>query len=58
MAKGSSSLKSGGGKHGSGSAGRPTPIPPNNGLRPAGWPSTTGKPSGNNRNNASQRSGN
>jgi len=51
MAKSSSGSKSGGGK-GHGGGGRPTPIPPNNGHNPAGWPSTTRNPSGNGRNNA------
>jgi len=42
--KGTSGNNSGGG-------GKPAPIPPNNGSRPAGWPSGTGKPSGGGRNN-------
>jgi hypothetical protein len=33
-------------------SGRPAPIPPNNGQNPAGWPSQTGKQSGDGRNNA------
>jgi len=47
MGKGNSS-----GKQGSGGGGRPTPIPPNNGTNPAGWPATTGNKSGGGRNNA------
>jgi hypothetical protein len=42
----------GDGKQGTGGGGRPVPIPPNNGVNPAGWPSTTGKSSGGGRNNA------
>jgi len=44
--------KSSGGKSGGG--GRPAPIPPNNGPKPAGWPTNngTGNPSGGGRNNA------
>jgi len=54
MAKGNGGSKSGGGKSGTGGRGRPAPIPPNSGSRPAGWPSTTGKPSGADRNNGPQ----
>jgi len=42
--------KASGGKSGGG--GRPAPIPPNNGPKPAGWPSQTSNPSGGGRNNA------
>jgi len=55
MAKGSSGSK-GGGKSGTGGGRRPAPIAPNNGARPAGWPSTTGNPSGGSRNNGPQKS--
>ena len=37
--------------NGPGGKGRPAHIPPNSGPNPAGWPSTTGKPSGGGRNN-------
>lgn len=30
---------------------KPTPVPPNSGPKPAGWPSTTVNQSGNGRNN-------
>jgi len=46
--------KASGGKNGGG--GRPAPIPPNNGPKPAGWPNNNpnhpGNKSGNGRNNA------
>jgi hypothetical protein len=54
MAKGSS----GSGKFGCGKGerARPTPLPPNNGANPAGWPNNNpngqGNPSGTGRNNA------
>ena len=51
MAKSSGGQKAGG-KSGKGGKGRPAPIPPNNGPNPAGWPSETGNPSGDGRNNA------
>ena len=51
MAKSSGGPKAGG-KSGTGGKERPAPIPPNNGLNHAGWPSGTGKPSGDGRNNA------
>ena len=42
----------GGGRKSTEGGERPAPIPPNDGPNPAGWPSTTGNPSGDDRNNA------
>jgi len=43
------------GNSGKGPKGRPAPIPPNSGPKPAGWPSTTGRPSGGGRNNGPKK---
>lgn len=51
MAKGSSGSKGGSSGKGTGGGGRPAPLPPGKG----GWPSTTGKPSGDGRNNAQSK---